>query len=132
MKVIIANTSKLKVALQRAAKKQGYTSRTSILAANNMNSSIINDGEVRFQNCFKKVGFNIDEYTTYGAFYEDAWKQIVSLLPDIKESDFVLEKVEKPLQNATKYKELDSRIAKLEDTVLRLMKLVEKLRKDVD
>ena len=64
-------------------------------------------------------------------FYDDIFQQIASLSPSIKENDFVLERIEKPLQGATKYKELDSRITKLEDTVLKLMELVEKLRKDV-
>lgn len=131
MDIVIVNTSKLRVAIANVAKKQGLKSRTALFKANGLNSGIISDAEDRFGQYSDKIHFKVEDYTNYGVFYDDMWQQIVSLSPSIKETDFVLEKLEKPLQGATKYKELDSRITKLEDTVLRMMELVEKLRKDV-
>lgn len=129
MDIVIVNTSKLRVALSKLAKEQNTTSVTAMLNANNMNSSLIAKAENRFGSYFDKVQFEIDEYTTYGAFYEDIWKQIIALSSHIRKEDFELERFEKVSESTSKYRELDSRIAKLEDTVLNLMKLVEELRR---
>jgi hypothetical protein len=128
MDIVIVNTSKLRVALSKLAKEQ-TTSVTAMLNANNMNSSLIAKAENRFNSYSDKVRFEIDEYTTYGAFYEDIWKQIIALSSHIRKEDFELERFEKVSESTSKYRELDSRIAKLEDTVLNLMKLVEELRR---
>lgn len=129
MDIVIVNTSKLRVALSKLAKEQNTTSVTAMLNANNMNSSLIAKAENRFGSYSDKVQFEIDEYTTYGAFYEDIWKQIIALSSHIRKEDFELERFEKVSESTSKYRELDSRIAKLEDTVLNLMKLVEELRR---
>lgn len=129
MDIVIVNTSKLRVALSKLAKEQNTTSVTAMLNANNMNSSLIAKAENRFNSYSDKVRFEIDEYTTYGAFYEDIWKQIIALSSHIRKEDFELERFEKVSESTSKYRELDSRIAKLEDTVLNLMKLVEELRR---
>lgn len=83
----------------------------------------------RFNSYSDKVQFEVDEYTTYGAFYEDIWKQIIALSSHIRKENFELERFEKVSESTSKYRELDSRITKLEDTVLNLMKLVEELRR---
>lgn len=129
MDIVIVNTSKLRVALSKLAKEQNTTSVTAMLNANNMNSSLIAKAENRFNSYSDKVRFEIDEYTTYGAFYEDIWKQIIALSSHIRKEDFELERFEKVSESTSKYRKLDSRIAKLEDTVLNLMKLVEELRR---
>lgn len=129
MDIVIVNTSKLRVALSKLAKEQNTTGVTAMLNANNMNSSLIAKAENRFNSYSDKVRFEIDEYTTYGAFYEDIWKQIIALSSHIRKEDFELERFEKVSESTSKYRELDSRIAKLEDTVLNLMKLVEELRR---
>lgn len=129
MDIVIANTSKLRVALSKLAKEQNTTSVTAMLNANNMNSSLIAKAENRFGSYSDKVQFEIDEYTTYGAFYEDIWKQIIALSSHIRKEDFELGRFEKVSESTSKYRELDSRIAKLEDTVLNLMKSVEELRR---
>nr|DAM13229.1 MAG TPA: hypothetical protein [Bacteriophage sp.] len=129
MDIVIVNTSKLRVALSKLAKEQNTTSVTAMLNANNMNSSLIAKAENRFNSYSDKVRFEIDEYTTYGAFYEDIWKQIIALSSHIRKEDFELERFEKVSESTSKYRELDSRITKLEDTVLNLMKLVEELRR---
>lgn len=129
MDIVIVNTSKLRVALSKLAKEQNTTSVTAMLNANNMNSSLIAKAENRFNSYSDKVRFEIDEYTTYGAFYEDIWKQIIALSSHIRKEDFELERFEKVSESTSKYRELDSRIVKLEDTVLNLMKLVEELRR---
>lgn len=129
MDIVIVNTSKLRVALSKLAKEQNTTSVTAMLNANNMNSSLIAKAENRFNSYSDKVQFEIDEYTTYGAFYEDIWKQIIALSSHIRKEDFELERFEKVSESTSKYRELDSRIAKLEDTVLNLMNLVEELRR---
>lgn len=129
MDIVIVNTSKLRVALSKLAKEQNTTSVTAMLNANNMNSSLIAKAENRFNSYSDKVQFKVDEYTTYGAFYEDIWKQIIALSSHIRKEDFELERFEKVSESTSKYRELDSRIAKLEDTVLNLMKLVEELRR---
>lgn len=129
MDIVIVNTSKLRVALSKLAKEQNTTSVTAMLNANNMNSSLIAKAENRFNSYSDKVQFEVDEYTTYGAFYEDIWKQITALSSHIRKEDFELERFEKVSESTSKYRELDSRIAKLEDTVLNLMKLVEELRR---
>ena len=110
-------------------KEQNTTSVTAMHNANNMNSSLIAKAENRFNSYSDKVQFEIDEYTTYGAFYEDIWKQIIALSSHIRKEDFELERFEKVSESTSKYRELDSRIAKLEDTVLNLMNLVEELRR---
>lgn len=129
MDIVIVNTSKLRVALSKLAKEQNTTSVTAMFNANNMNSSLIAKAENRFNSYSDKVQFEVDEYTTYGAFYEDIWKQIIALSSHIRKEDFELERFEKVSESTPKYRELDSRIAKLEDTVLNLMKLVEELRR---
>lgn len=129
MDIVIVNTSKLRVALSKLAKEQNTTSVTAMLNANNMNSSLIAKAENRFNSYSDKIRFEIDEYTTYGAFYEDIWKQIIALSSHIRKEDFELERFEKVSESTSKYRKLDSRIAKLEDTVLNLMKLVEELRR---
>lgn len=129
MDIVIVNTSKLRVALSKLAKEQNTTSVTAMLNANNMNSSLIAKAENRFNSYSDKVQFEVDEYTTYGAFYEDIWKQIIALSSHIRKEDFELERFEKVSESISKYRELDSRITKLEDTVLNLMKLVEELRR---
>lgn len=129
MDIVIVNTSKLRVTLSKLAKEQNTTSVTAMLNANNMNSSLIAKAENRFNSYSDKVRFEIDEYTTYGAFYEDIWKQIIALSSHIRKEDFELERFEKVSESTSKYRELDSRITKLEDTVLNLMKLVEELRR---
>lgn len=129
MDIVIVNTSKLRVALSKLAKEQNTTSVTAMLNANNMNSSLIAKAENRFNSYSDKVQFEVDEYTTYGAFYEDIWKQIIALSSHIRKEDFELERFEKVSESTSKYRELDSRITKLEDTVLNLMKLVEELRR---
>ena len=129
MDIVIVNTSKLRVALSKLAKEQNTTSVTAMLNANNMNSSLIAKAENRFNSYSDKIRFEIDEYTTYGAFYEDIWKQIIALSPHIRKEDFELERFEKVSKSTSEYRKLDSRIAKLEDTVLNLMKLVEELRR---
>ena len=68
MDIVIVNTSKLRVALSKLAKEQNTTSVTAMLNANNMNSSLIAKAENRFNSYSDKVQFEIDEYTTYGAF----------------------------------------------------------------
>lgn len=129
MDIVIVNTSKLRVALSKLAKEQNTTSVTAMLNANNMNSSLIAKAEKRFNSYSDKVQFEVDEYTTYGAFYEDIWKQIIALSSHIRKENFELERFEKVSESTSKYRELDSRITKLEDTVLNLMKLVEELRR---
>lgn len=129
MDIVIVNTSKLRVALSKLAKEQNTTSVTAMLNANNMNSSLIAKAENRFNSYSDKIRFEIDEYTTYGAFYEDIWKQIIALSSHIRKKDFELERFEKVSESTSKYRKLDSRIAKLEDTVLNLMKLVKELRR---
>ena len=129
MDIVIVNTSKLRVALSKLAKEQNTTSVTAMLNANNMNSSLIAKAEKRFNSYSDKVQFEVDEYTTYGAFYEDIWKQIIALSSHIRKENFELERFEKVSESTPKYRELDSRITKLEDTVLNLMKLVEELRR---
>lgn len=129
MDIVIVNTSKLRVALSKLAKEQNTTSVTAMLNANNMNSSLIAKAENRFNSYSDKVQFEVDEYTTYGAFYEDIWKQIIALSSHIRKENFELERFEKVSESTSKYRELDSRITKLEDTVLNLMKLVEELRR---
>lgn len=129
MDIVIVNTSKLRVALSKLAKEQNTTSVTAMLNANNMNSSLIAKAENRFNSYSDKIRFEIDEYTTYGAFYEDIWKQIIALSSHIRKEDFELERFEKVSKSTSEYRKLDSRIAKLEDTVLNLMKLVEELRR---
>lgn len=129
MDIVIVNTSKLRVALSKLAKEQNTTSVTAMLNANNMNSSLIAKAENRFNSYSDKVQFEVDEYTTYGAFYEDIWKQIIALSSHIRKEDFELERFEKVSESTSKYRKLDSRITKLEDTVLNLMKLVEELRR---
>lgn len=129
MDIVIVNTSKLRVALSKLAKEQNTTSVTAMLNANNMNSSLIAKAENRFNSYSDKIRFEIDEYTTYGAFYEDIWKQIIALSSHIRKEDFELERFEKVSESTSKYRKLDSRIAKLEDTVLNLMKLVKELRR---
>ena len=129
MDIVIVNTSKLRVALSKLAKEQNTTSVTAMLNANNMNSSLIAKAENRFNSYSDKIRFEIDEYTTYGAFYEDIWKQIIALSLHIRKEDFELERFEKVSKSTSEYRKLDSRIAKLEDTVLNLMKLVEELRR---
>ena len=129
MDIVIVNTSKLRVALSKLAKEQNTTSVTAMLNANNMNSSLIAKAENRFNSYSDKIRFEIDEYTTYGAFYEDIWKQIIALSSHIRKEDFELERFEKVSKSTSEYRKLDSRIAKLEDTVLNLMKSVEELRR---
>lgn len=129
MDIVIVNTSKLRVALSKLAKEQNTTSVTAMLNANNMDSSLIAKAENRFNSYSDKIRFEIDEYTTYGAFYEDIWKQIIALSSHIRKEDFELERFEKVSKSTSEYRKLDSRIAKLEDTVLNLMKLVEELRR---
>lgn len=129
MDIVIVNTSKLRVALSKLAKEQNTTSVTAMLNANNMNSSLIAKAEKRFNSYSDKVQFEVDEYTTYGAFYEDIRKQIIALSSHIRKENFELERFEKVSESTSKYRELDSRITKLEDTVLNLMKLVEELRR---
>nr|DAM18557.1 MAG TPA: hypothetical protein [Bacteriophage sp.] len=129
MDIVIVNTSKLRVALSKLAKEQNTTSVTAMLNANNMNSSLIAKAENRFNSYSDKIRFEIDEYTTYGAFYEDIWKQIIALSSHIRKEDFELERFEKVSKSTSEYRKLDSRITKLEDTVLNLMKLVEELRR---
>lgn len=128
MDIVIVNTSKLRVALSKLAKEQNTTSVTAMLNANNMNSSLIAKAENRFNSYSDKVQFEVDEYTTYGAFYEDIWEQIVGLSSHIRKEDFELERFKKVSESTSKYKELENRIAKLEDAVLNLMKLAEGLR----
>lgn len=129
MDIVIVNTSKLRVALSKLAKEQNATSTTAMLNANNMNSSLIAKAENRFDSYSNKVQFEVDEYTTYGAFYEDVWEQIVGLSLHIRKEDFELERFKKVSESTSKYRELENRIAKLEGTVLNLMKLVEELRR---
>lgn len=129
MDIVIINTSKLRVALSKLAKEQNATSITAMLNANNMNSSLIAKTENRFNSYSNKVQFEVDEYTTYGAFYEDIWEQIVGLSSHIRKEDFELERFKKVSESTSKYRELENRIAKLEDTVLNLMKLAEELRR---
>lgn len=95
MDIVIVNTSKLRVALSKLAKEQNTTSVTAMLNANNMNSSLIAKAENRFNSYSDKVQFEVDEYTTYGAFYEDIWKQIIALSSHIRKENFELERFEK-------------------------------------
>lgn len=124
MNIVIVNTSKLRIALLKAAKKQNMANITMMFNKNNINSATIAKAENRFNTYKAKVSFNIDEYTAYGAFYEDVWEQIVSISHILNKGIFELEKI-KPITKTKSYEDLEMRITRLEDTVTSLMKSLE-------
>ena len=102
MNIVIVNTSKLRIALLKAAKKQNMTNITMMFNKNNINSATIAKAENRFNTYKAKVSFNIDDYTAYGAFYEDVWEHIVSVAQILDKKIFELEKILLQKQNHMK------------------------------
>ena len=77
MDIVILNTSRLRVAIDKYVKKNNEHSMTDCFKRKNLNSSILSKSENRFVSSYKnKVTAEIDEYTTYGAMYSDGWQQI--------------------------------------------------------
>lgn len=129
MDIVIINTSKLRVALSNRAKSKGYKSVTAYLAANGINSSVINKAEGRFSRYADRISFSIDVYTTYGAVYEDVWKQLLECTGADKDV-FEIERLRGD-KGAGRYGKLEPRIAKLEDRIKNLEKMVDDLRKEL-
>jgi hypothetical protein len=129
MDIVIINTSKLRVALSNRAKSKGYKSVTAYLAANGINSSVINKTEGRFSRYADRVSFSIDVYTTYGAVYEDVWKQL-SECAGANKDVFEIERL-KGDKGTGHYGKLEPRIAELEDRIKNLEKMVDDLRKEL-
>lgn len=130
MNMIIVNTSKLRVALKMVADEKKYNSTTALFNDNGLNSSVIAKAENRFPQYVEKISFKADSYVKYGAIYEDVWEQIVEVT-GINKEDFELEQIELVSKGTVGVRELDARVNKLEETVLNLMKIVERIDKAV-
>lgn len=67
MDIVILNTSRLRVAIDKYVKKNNEHSMTDCFKRKNLNSSILSKSENRFVSSYKnKVTAEIDEYITYG------------------------------------------------------------------
>ena len=93
MDIVILNTSRLRVAIDKYVKKNNERSMTDCFKRNNLNSSVLSKSENRFVSTYKdKVPFEVDEYTSYGAMYTDIWEQIKKAF-GFKSEDFELERI---------------------------------------
>lgn len=129
MDIVILNTSRLRVAIDKYVKKNNEHSMTDCFKRKNLNSSILSKSENRFVSSYKnKVTAEIDEYTTYGAMYSDVWQQIKTSF-DFKAEDFEIERLPVTSNSLTNGKVLDRRISDLEEKYIVLAKTVEELRR---
>lgn len=127
MDMVILNTSRLRVAVNRFAKENNENSMTALFKRNGMNSSVLAKAETRFSTYADKVNFEIEEYTSYGAMYDDMWQQIVSAFK-LKKEDFELERISVAVNGKSNCKELELKVSDLEEKVIHLMKGVEEMR----
>lgn len=129
MDIVILNTSRLRVAIDKYVKKNNEHSMTDCFKRKNLNSSILSKSENRFVSSYKnKVTAEIDEYTTYGAMYSDVWQQIKNSF-GFKAEDFEIERLSATSNSLTNGKVLDRRISDLEEKYIDLAKIVEELRR---
>ena len=129
MDIVILNTSRLRVAIDKYVKKNNEHSMTDCFKRKNLNSSILSKSENRFVSSYKnKVTAEIDEYTTYGAMYSDVWQQIKNSF-GFKAEDFEVERLPATSNSLTNGKALDRRISDLEEKYIVLAKIVEELRR---
>ena len=130
MDIVILNTNRLRVAIDKYVKKNNERSMTDCFKRNNLNSSVLSKSENRFVSTYKdKVSFEVDEYTSYGAMYTDIWEQIKKAF-GFKSEDFELERI----SVVSTYRhdgnsELETRISNLEEKYIVLAKIVEELRR---
>ena len=62
MDIVILNTSRLRVAIDKYVKKNNERSMTDCFKRNNLNSSVLAKSENRFVSTYKnKVSFEVDE-----------------------------------------------------------------------
>lgn len=129
MDIVILNTSRLRVAIDKYVKKNKEHSMTDCFKRKNLNSSILSKSENRFVSSYKnKVTAEIDEYTAYGAMYSDVWQQIKNSF-GFKVEDFEVERLPATSNSLTNGKVLDRRISDLEEKYIVLAKIVEELRR---
>lgn len=130
MVIVILNTSRLRVAIDKYVKKNNERSMTDCFKRNNLNSSVLSKSENRFVSTYKnKVSFEVDEYTSYGAMYADVWEQIKNAF-SFKSEDFELERISViSTYRHDSNTELEERISNLEEKYIDLAKIVEELRR---
>ena len=129
MVIVILNTSRLRVAIDKYVKKNNEHSMTDCFKRKSLNSSILSKSENRFVSSYKnKVTAEIDEYTTYGAMYSDVWQQIKTSF-GFKAEDFEIERLPVASNSLNNGKVLDRRISDLEEKYIVLAKIVEELRR---
>lgn len=133
MDIVIINTSRLRVAVNKIVKAKNESSMSSLLTKNGISSSLFSRSERRFETYRHKVHFETDEFVMYGAIYEDAWQQLIESLK-LEATDFEIERM-KPITNIPSGLkscvdvEVENRISKLEEAVIKLMKQVNELQR---
>ena len=128
MNIVIANTSRLRVAVNKIAKNKNESSMTSLLTKNGISCSLFSKAERRFEQYRSMVKFDIDDFTMYGAIYEDTWQQLIDSL-EINEKDFEMETIPAITNVPSALKavvntELENRIFTLEKKVSELEKKI--------
>ena len=133
MDIVIINSSRLRVAVNKIVKTKNESSMSGLLTKNGISSSLFSKSERRFETYRHKVHFEVDEFTMYGAIYEDVWQQLFESL-ELNSADFEIERM-KPITNIPSAlkscvdTEIENRISKLEETVIKLMKQVDELQR---
>lgn len=129
MEVFILNLSRVRVAIDKYVKKHGASSMSEIMKKNHFDTSIISRAQKRFDKNFADiVSFSLDDYTSYGAMYEDTWKQLCDMF-DLNSDDFVLERKIDHTSKRNTLSSLKLRVTELEERYLALANEVEQLRK---
>ncbi len=131
MDIVIINLSKTRVALTSIAKDNGLTSLTALLSQIGLPKGTMCDSKRRFEANYKdEVNFIPEKYTDYGAIYEDTWIILINSVPSLKASDFEIERIKKVVSKSSAYADLELRVSNLENTVLKLMNIVEEMRRN--
>lgn len=129
MEVVILNLSRVRVAMDKYAKKHGASSMSEIMKSEKFDTSALSKATKRFDKEFaNNVSFTVDEYINYGAMYNDVWKQLSSMF-ELNDDDFVIERKIVHTSTRTTLSNLGLRIAELEERYLKLANEVEQLRK---
>lgn len=130
MDIVIVNTSRLRVAIDKYVKKNNEHSMTDCFKRKKLNANILAKSESRFDSSYKdKVTAEIDEYTKYGAMSSDMWQQIKTSF-GFKAEDFEIERIAIISKSLTNGKDLARRISVLEEKYITLAKIVEELRRN--
>ena len=114
MKILIVNMSKLRVAIRRKAAQLNLTMTEYFNGNCNVDMNILAKSERRFDEKYAdKVTVDLEDYTQYGAIFEDTFNEINRGL-GIDTDIFVVEEIESAGEGKMNNRDLLKRIERLE------------------